>query len=105
MDNIIIIERVTNGVIVKVGCQTFVFEKISIACEEIGAYLRDPREAAKRWESEIKEWTKNNAPVEAIESQPIMTYPEVYTGGLIDRAVGGTVPPRSHMETPDGTRS
>jgi len=37
------ISKVVNGVIVKVGCRTFVFNSIDLAMDEIKGYILDPK--------------------------------------------------------------
>jgi hypothetical protein len=54
----IIIKRVTNGVIVTIGCHTFVHNNITFVLQEIGDYLKNPATTMKRWEPTLKSWYK-----------------------------------------------
>ena len=49
------IEPAVNGVIVKVGCKTFVFNDKEQMCVELLAYLRDPIGREKRWRENYPE--------------------------------------------------
>jgi hypothetical protein len=43
------ITPVLNGWIVKVGCQTVVFDVLQVMLDNIGEYLLDPKETEKRY--------------------------------------------------------
>jgi hypothetical protein len=41
--NTVIIDKVLNGYIIKVGCQTVVFESLEVMVNELEKYFNDPR--------------------------------------------------------------
>jgi hypothetical protein len=43
------IEYALNGLVVRVGCQTVVFESIDGFLQELNQYLREPRKTEVRW--------------------------------------------------------
>jgi hypothetical protein len=50
----VIITKVANGFIVKVGCQSFVFNKIENVAEELIRYSKNPGEVEKEYNKEYK---------------------------------------------------
>jgi hypothetical protein len=54
----IIIKRVTNGVIVTIGCHTFVHNNIITAMDWIRQYLYYPASTTKRWQTVLDGWYK-----------------------------------------------
>lgn len=46
----ITIHHAVNGLIVKVGCQTLVFNSTHDFIKELSNYLRDPKETTESWE-------------------------------------------------------
>lgn len=49
------IERVLNGFIVRVGCQTVVFQSLDEMQEELGNYLAYPKETEERFLKQAQE--------------------------------------------------
>lgn len=66
------IEAVANGWVVRVGCQRFVFDKLSMMLMEIGNYLTNPEQAEKAAFERFPnmKWT-NNGPAVAQARQQV----------------------------------
>jgi hypothetical protein len=50
------IQRVTNGVIVTIGCHTFVHNNIVEAMKWIEQYLQSPAVTMKKWKTVLQNW-------------------------------------------------
>ena len=58
----IIIEKAVNGIIVKIGCATFVAEDVVKGMDWLATYLRDPEPTEKWWRGKYPELGLNNCP-------------------------------------------
>lgn len=72
------IERLINGVEIKIGCKTFVFNDIDVGMLELAAYLKNPRMAIAHWKGIQPEYFEGftddgferDVPQELPEQQP-----------------------------------
>ena len=74
------IEQVLNGFVVKVGCQTVVFNTIDALCDTLKAYCLDPQKVEKEygWEE--------NGPENCPPPTPGIIYPSPFSLGTITTA-------------------
>jgi hypothetical protein len=91
------IKRVTNGVIVTIGCHTFVHNNIAEAMKWIQQYLSNPAAAMKQWQAVVLRWYKLQE--EANEQEPDQPPPEFQTACEQDRPGGLRARERNRMES------
>ena len=70
------IVRVINGVIIKVGCNNFVFNDINEGMEQLGKYYINPAAAMRDWKVRLTAFSEHQAVMADGPDVPQPTQPE-----------------------------
>jgi hypothetical protein len=82
------INTVENGLVIQVGCRTFVFESISQAMSEIGRYLTNPVEVEAEYGKRFGFGGVQEGPADVPPGVPPGVNQYIETGSAAGRAIG-----------------